>query len=94
MRIITKVFANRLEYLPVLISEYQSDFIKGRLISDNVLMAHDLMHCIKHQRKGGEDFLAVKIDTSKAYDRVNWKFLRMILTEMGFDNQWVDRVLR
>jgi hypothetical protein len=28
--------------------------------------------------------VVIKIDLSKAYDRVGWMFLRMMLTQMGF----------
>lgn len=48
MKIITKVMANRLcECLPLIISKSQSAFIKGRLITDNILVAHEASHCIR-----------------------------------------------
>lgn len=36
--------------------------------------------------------VAVKLDLSKTYDRVNWSFLIKILEKMGFDNQVVDMI--
>lgn len=95
MRIVTKVIANRIKYfLPDIIGEEQSAFLKGRLISDNIFLAHEVMHTLKKKRKGLNGFLAVKIDMSKAYDRVNWKFLEMFMRKIGMDSQWVDRVLQ
>ncbi|KAL9672274.1 hypothetical protein QQ045_028524 [Rhodiola kirilowii] len=54
IKIITKVLANRLKLcLPEIISQSQSAFIKGRLISDNILIAHEVANTIRHmsQRK-------------------------------------------
>ncbi|KAL9666932.1 hypothetical protein QQ045_001276 [Rhodiola kirilowii] len=76
MKIITKAMANRLKrVLAQLISISQSAFIPGRLISDNILLAHELMHYIKTRQEGGAEYCSIKLDMRKAYDRVDWKYL-------------------
>ena len=73
-----------------LISPFQNALIKGRSISDNILIAHEIMDILrkKNGRKGS--FGALKIDMKKAYDRVSWNFLRVVLTAMNFSQQWIN----
>lgn len=34
--------------------------------------------------------MAVKLDISKAYDQVEWEFLRQIMLKIGLPDQWVE----
>lgn len=71
-KILAKVLANRIKkILPGLISEKQSTFGSGRNISDNVLIAFELLHFMKRKNRGSEDEVSLKLDISKAYDRVD-----------------------
>lgn len=93
-KIITKVLANRMKpLLDGLISPNQSAFIPGRLISDNVLVSFEVLHYLKRKRQGKTGYMALKLDMSKAYDRVEWPFLRAIMKKMGFDELFVQRVI-
>ena len=67
----SKTLANRLKKFPSsIINESQSAFMNERLITDNVLVAFETMHHI-NQRKGGmKGEMALKLDMSKVYDRV------------------------
>ncbi|CAM8974659.1 unnamed protein product [Rhodiola kirilowii] len=94
MKIITKVLANRLKAcLPEVISLSQSAFIKDRLISDNILIAHECSHFITHRKRGQAAYLSLKLDMSKAYNRVEWNFLEKMLLSLGFHDVWVSRVM-
>lgn len=94
MKIITKVLANILkDYRPLFVSERQSDFVKGRLISDNILIAREMMHYIEKQSKRSQALLAIKVDMCKSCDRVKWQFMRHILMKMGVERNWVERVM-
>lgn len=63
VKIVTKVMANRMKkLLKDVISENQSAFIPGRLISDNILVSYEAMHYLKRKKRGKEGFMAVKIE--------------------------------
>lgn len=93
-KIIAKVLSNRLKLLlPKIITENQSAFVPNRSITDNVLVAFELMHYMKQKKKGTDGGVALKLDVSKAYDRVSWEFLKYQLHRMGFSNKWIAWVM-
>jgi len=70
-KIISKVLCQRLKIcLPFLISETQSAFVPGRLISSNILIAQEMIHGLRTNKACQEKYMAIKTDMSKAYDRV------------------------
>ncbi|XP_062112653.1 uncharacterized protein LOC133823820 [Humulus lupulus] len=90
-KIITKVLANRLkQVIDVVISDSQCAFIPGRLITDNIMISYELMHYMKRKSHGKQGYMAVKLDMSKAYDRVEWGYLRSVLCRMGFHEKLVS----
>lgn len=94
-RILSKVMANRLKpCLSSLISDKQSAFIEGRLLTDNALIAFELNHYIRRKTQGKNGVLGLKLDISKAYYRLEWKFLENMLCKFGFDTVWVERVMK
>ncbi|WOH00018.1 hypothetical protein DCAR_0519374 [Daucus carota subsp. sativus] len=89
-KIVAKVLANRLQkILQVLISKEQSAFVPGRSITDNVLVAFELLHYMKRKSTQEEGGVALKLDISKAYDRVSWGYLENKMLLMGFSNKWI-----
>lgn len=72
-KIISKVLCQRLKVcLPKHISETQSAFVPRRLISDNILIAHKMFqfHGLRNNKSCQTKFMAIKMDMSKAYDKV------------------------
>ena len=78
---------NRLRpLLTELISENQSAFIPGRLISDNSIISFECINHIQSVQHSGPGLCAYKLDLSKAYDHVDWDFLQKALTKWGFSD--------
>ena len=92
--IVSKVIANRLKpKLNSIISKTQSAFTADRLITDNILIAFESSHHMKTNCIGQKRFMALKLDMSKPYDRVEWIFLEKILLKMGFQASWVALIM-
>ncbi|XP_028767839.1 uncharacterized protein LOC114725488 [Neltuma alba] len=89
---ITKIIAIRLRsVMDNIISPYQTSFIKGRNIQDNIIVGQEIMHIMK-KSKGKKGLMALKIDLEKAYDRIRWDFLQQVLLEVGFDDGFVNLI--
>lgn len=84
-RLISKALANGLKkILPSFISESQNAFQSNKSILDNILVTFKALHHMKIQKSKNVGFMAMKLDISKAYNRVYWKFLMKTMEKMGF----------
>ncbi|XP_056864399.1 uncharacterized protein LOC130511429 [Raphanus sativus] len=93
-KIISKLLSLRLRpILNDIISENQSAFLPGRAIADNVLITHEILHYLKGSEAKKHCYIAVKTDMSKAYDRLEWGFIRLVFEKLGFDGIWINWVM-
>ncbi|KAL0405476.1 UNVERIFIED_CONTAM: hypothetical protein Slati_3861500 [Sesamum latifolium] len=93
-KLTSKTIANRIKpFLDKLISNTQAVFVPGRLITDNILVAYELKHFLKHKNKGKKRYVSLKLDISKAYDRVEWSFLESVLNRLGFHPRFVSLIM-
>ena len=71
-RIISKVTVNCLKYIfPNVVSESQNTFVPNRLITNNIIVTYELLHRMRNIRRGKVGHMMVKLDISKACDRVD-----------------------
>jgi hypothetical protein len=57
-------------------------------------LAYELTHYLNQRRRWRNGVAAIKLDMSKAYDRVEWHFLQVMLQRLGFAEQWVSQVMK
>ncbi|XP_071939205.1 uncharacterized protein [Coffea arabica] len=91
--VLSRILANRVAtLLPKIVSPQQTGFIKGRNIRENFLLAQEIITGIGKKTRGGN--VALKLDMSKAYDRVDWMFLVTVLHKFGFGERFIDMMWR
>ena len=89
-KIIAKVLTERIKLvMEDTISECQGAFVKGRQITDLVLIANEIVEEYRRAGKKGGD---LKLDFEKAYDKVDWNFLDFVLSKKSFDTRWRKRI--
>ena len=90
-KLVSKVLANRLKLiLHKCISDNQSAFVPDRSILDNAMIAIEVIHFMKTKTRGNDKYVALKLDISKAYDRMDWDYLMKVMIKMGFSQKWIQ----
>eukprot|EP00253_Pinus_taeda_P029650 PITA_29650 len=90
-KIIAKVIENRIKtILSRHISMEQFGFLSGRQIHEAIGVAQEVMHSVRQKNKKGA---VIKIDLSKSYDRINWLYLRLLLTHLGFKPAFISWIM-
>nr|XP_011457336.1 PREDICTED: uncharacterized protein LOC105349397 [Fragaria vesca subsp. vesca] len=89
-KVVSKIILQRLRpMMSTLVSPTQVSFILGHNITDNIIVAQEMMHKF-HNSKRNLGFMAWKIDLAKAYDKLQWQFIESVLWEVGIRGQEVS----
>lgn len=71
---------------------YQAAFIPGRRGANNFIIVQELIHTIG-RTKGRKGYTTIKIDLEKAYDRIEWSFIREMLIMFNFPDKLVELIM-
>ncbi|XP_060974205.1 uncharacterized protein LOC115695408 [Cannabis sativa] len=72
----------------------KSAFVSGRIIYDNIILANELVHNITYRKVGKRGWSALKLDMAKAFDRVEWDFLRKVMFHLNFPVNFVSLIFK
>ena len=90
---VIKIIANRLqELLPDLIGSHQTSFVPGRHITENIIVAQEIIHSMR-RKKGRKCFMAIKVDLEKAYDRLSWSFIHETIQELNLPTMLINLIM-
>eukprot|EP00253_Pinus_taeda_P002079 PITA_02079 len=90
-KVISKVIVNWLKpLLPFLISLEQSGYVEGRKILDGIILTHEIIHSLKTTKQAG---MLLKLDLSKAFDKLSWTYIQHMLSAFGFCSMWVRWIM-
>ena len=71
----------------------KSAFIPRRLISNNEIVAYEIVHHMKNRKRDRIFQMTLKLDMSKAYYRVKWDYLEGMMYKLGFPQEWVRLIM-
>lgn len=93
-KLVSKVMVNRLRpLLSDIIGPQQSSFLPGRGTFDNTTVLQEIIHSM-HKSKKKKGDVVYKMDLEKAYDHVDWNFLRDCLHDFGFPQITIQLILK
>lgn len=78
--------------MDILVSPNQVSFVPGGQITDNIVLVQEVIHSMR-RKSGKKEFMALKIDLEKAYDRIKWSLAEETLREVGIANKLVDLIM-
>lgn len=91
-KVITKILADRLALvLPRIIDQAQGAFVGGRNMSENIFLAQELIRGYGDKKSSAR--CMVMVDLRKAYDTIDWDFLREVLLGLGFPSIFVEWIM-
>lgn len=87
-KLYTSIIAKRFEqFMPDIIDEDQSGFIKGRQTHDNIRRT---LHILEHVKCNNVSAAFISLDAEKAYDCVSWVFLYEVLERFGLNKKAIQ----
>ena len=92
-KVITKIIVARLRpFLEKLISPLQAAFVPGRKGIDNAIIVQEIVHTLS-KKKGKVGYIAIKVDLEKAYDKLEWSFIRGMLIRANLPVDLIDLIM-
>ena len=64
----------------------KTGYVEGRQILDGIILAHKVIHSLKVSKKL---CMMLKLDLSKAFDKLKWNFIGKVLEAFGFHQSWI-----
>ena len=75
-----------LKVIHLVVADDQTCGVPGRYIGENVAFLRDVVH---YASFSGQPIAILSLDQEKAFDRVDWGFMRSTLLSMGFGQSFV-----
>ena len=92
-KIVSKIIVGRIRpFLDQLISPCQAAFVPGRRGVDNAIIVQEIIHTMGKTR-GNIGYMALKIDLEKAYDKLEWSFIKGMLSRFNFPDNLIELIL-
>lgn len=93
-KLLSKVLCNRTRgVLPYLIDPSHYAFVGCCQIRDNAIVTFECFHDLLTCNQASYHYLGLKLDMQKAYDGIEWDYLRLILQSMWFPSIFISWIM-
>lgn len=94
-KIVDKAIVNRMKpIISWIISQIRVHLYQISSLQTMLLLVMNVSMKYRYSRRKKNGLVALKLDISKAYDRVEWQFLEQTMVKLGFSNMWVSLIMR
>ncbi|KAJ1704151.1 hypothetical protein LUZ63_003930 [Rhynchospora breviuscula] len=92
-RLVMRIIASRLRpYLTKVISKEQNAFLRGRCISENIILVKEVLHSFSRSDFKHKTFM-LKADINKAFDKLDWNFLERAMRYLNIPEKIISIML-
>lgn len=92
-KVFTKILANRMKlFLNHIISPTQAAFLPSRRTTDNTIIVQEVLHFL-HSSNSRKHYFILKLDIEKAFDKLEWSFIRAALKFFHFPIHFINLVM-
>ena len=79
-------------FLDKLVFPFQTTFVPGRKGVDNAIIVQEIIHTLS-KKKGRVGYMVIKIDLEKAYDKLEWNFIKDTLIKANLPADLIDIIM-
>lgn len=90
---LSKLVVNRLKVcINEVVGPFQTGFIKGTSIHENIIRAQELIHNM-NIRQGKTWYFVIKVGLTKVYDNLSWSFIHKVISEASFPHSLIHVIM-
>lgn len=64
------------------------------MITDTTMIAYEIFNFVNNTKKRNQEYMEIKMDMEKAYDSIEWSFIKNTLIKLGFPKHFTWTIIK